>query len=826
MPVAHKTDEFSYEFSVPGVECASCSAVIENILLNNGKPLDNKVKFEVLSVNVDVFEKIATVKIKKDELVSEDQVQKIIIDQLKDVGQDVVPAYVHWLKGGMGIFFGLALMILCACGIPIPMLAMYLIGGFSVLLSGIIGYKTFINTFKQLKETPKTWSMDRTLTLFSFLTIGVSIAHLFVSWLPMLFDAPLLILGFRNIGKGIEDKIKRNVFLRKSFRSSINPNVTVLTSDEDHPELTTTRHVKDVVVGSVIKIYGQQIIPLDGICLSPEALVNTSSKDGILFPTKMASGGALYAGMKLEMPETEFILVKVTRDEEHSELARKDKLLRASTEPTDIALTIKKFVNYIPFVGIGLAIVAGVAIGLFINPILAIHSAFTVLAAVCPCTIGTVGPLAEKVGMEKAAKAGVSFKEGKNLQLAAEIDTVVIDIHGTLTTGEYQIKGTRVVSKEISEKSFLEICHQLESAYVEQTKYKHAIANAILNYTSGKIPDRGEKLPKIKVDVSHHSGLRATIDGHDVVLGDSDMMKANDIYMDEEHQQLLADNPKNTITFLARDKKIVGYLKTHDPLRDDAKYLVDTLKKMGKQVYLCTGAPQREANEYAKQLGFNDRSIKKFVKAACTYDSKKEFIERLIKVEHRKVSMVGEGSNDPAAIKASHFGIAVVSNSTDEKSEQEAAVEINKDQLSLKPVITAFVVANQTLRYIKQNLAISIIFNVSVVIGSIAVGIFCPPLIPAMMGIAAAMMVLQMCLLRATAYHFKNHQPLKHLQDKTFPPEKWKSSSKDVLSKCPRDITEKTLAPSIVSKASFALSRTPSRRIERTASAPALMLRR
>jgi P-type Cu2+ transporter len=386
--------------------------------------------------------------------------------------------------------------------------------------------------------------------------------------------------------------------------------------------------------------------------------------------------------------------------------------------------------------------VAAITIGTLFSPLTALQCATAILVSACPCTFGLITPLAVKIGIVKAAAEGIRFKSGQALQAAAQVDTVVFDLNGTLTTGKPEVS---YASDSLND-------YFGHIAAIEELS-EHPFAKAILQHIS-KSPTNNPALKAASSDKKHHSGIAAVIDGESYILGNSSMMLSHGIdiagYLNDE------EGIYHKIYF-AKDKQVLGYFLLKDPLRPDAKATVARLKQMGKKVHLCTGADKTIAQAYAKELNID------YVKANCSASSdqhstpsgtKTAYIEAIAK--GHKVAMVGDALNDTLAIEASAFGIAVESDATHEITQQKAGAVIHKinNEISLKAVITALTVAQHTVSNIKQNFLFSISYNMLAlfVICSLVIGIGFV-INPAL---GALLMAIQSSLVLANAYRFKN----------------------------------------------------------------------
>ncbi len=386
------------------------------------------------------------------------------------------------------------------------------------------------------------------------------------------------------------------------------------------------------------------------------------------------------------------------------------------------------------------------------TPALAIQCAISVLVSACPCTLGLIIPLAVKTGIHKGAEHGVQFKNSRVLQLAEQIDVVIFDLNGTLTTGVPVVKEYAVLNDaDLSSEQFLSICNVLE----EQSK--HPFGKAIQSFTQGI---NKQKFNIANLDHSNHSGVSAEINGIQYTIGSKTLMQEIGIstFSLENQMNLVAGD---SLVFLARNKQLLGYLVITDPLRKDAKQTVDALIKMGKEVHLCTGADEKTAYRYAQALGIKKVHANCVATTINTEDRSKPVYIKSLQNQGLKVAMIGDAANDANALAASDFGIAVLSQDSDEITQQHASAIIQSG--TILPIANAFAISKQTVNNINQNLLISLGYNLTTVLIAggllVALGFVLNP------AVGVALMVTQACFVLLNVYRFKE-QPLQHLQDK------------------------------------------------------------
>lgn len=633
----------------------------------------------------------------------------------------------HWAKGLIGASSGLGFMLLCMFGMNIPMLVIYILSGISTVLTLYFGKETYKNAYTSFVKT-KTFSMDSLFAVSTLLSLGISCIGLFIPGLPMLFDTALMILGFKNIGKAIEESIKQQLS-KKSFRSYA-PRMIV---SEIAPGIVKTIPVKNLWPGNDILVYKGQTVPVDGVCLSKNATIYNTIVTGRTIPQQITENQTLCAGCVVP-DDIEYIKIRVTDKENNSYLALLDQRTKAAElDKSSIENVAAKGLKYFVPTVFAIATISVIFVSFFINPVSAIHSAISILVSACPCTLGLITPLAMKAGLAKGADHGVIYKSGKSIEAASDIDTLVFDLNGTLTTG------VPTVTKSTVPVDMLALVAKME------TDVTHPIARAICQFAAAKKNNNNE-FKLINIDRSHHAGVAANIDSKEYVIGNSRMMEAKGIKFDEYDAEITQQNPEHVIYF-AKNKKVVGYILLEDPLRVDAIATIHELQiNQGKNIHICTGADYATAVKYADQLGIPPENVSANClgesKVASDY-TKTTYIRDLIRQGH-KVAMIGDAGNDATAVAASHFGVAIKSMHGNTVTQDKADAIINQD--SLWSIVNAFTIAKQTMRNIKQNLWVSIGYNLtSMIIFSgllLAIGFAINPALGAVLMFAQTLFIL------------------------------------------------------------------------------------
>lgn len=751
-----------YVFYIRGMTCVGCSNSIESYLKTSD--------LGVQSFNVDVTTsdpKKATVTLSDDNR-EHKQVWHQIKERIEDIGFTCEPyedplneqqpspplstfeqitltakniLTSHWFLGALGCITGLSLMFVLLTTGVLPLAAMIVLGSLSSALTLALGARSYYDAWIKWSKAGAL-TMDTLFAISTLSVIAVSIASFFIPWLPMMFEVGLLIYGFKHIGVAIQDTIKEKISSAK-FQDRA-PKAARIVLDNT----IKIKKLDHVQPDDIILVNPGEIIPLDGSCEEECRIYNTIISGAIL-PRRYRLGEKVLAGMRLAENATP-LKIRVSKTRDQSYLAHLDTgIAKSILEKAPIELKTNQYLTYFIPTVIGIALISGIIIGIFFPPALAIQCALSVLVSACPCTLGLITPLAVITGMNKAAEKGVQFKNSTLLEQAEQIDVVVLDLHGTVTKGIPAVDHFKVLEHaKLSADDFLNLASALEK------KSTHPIGKAIYSFAK---PKRSQ-IFAVKPDDSHHAGRLGKINDQKYLIGSKTLMQKEGISTTSLEQELHLGAGDNVV-FFARENTLIGYFIITDPLRDDAIPTIQALTEMGIEIHLCTGADEETANRYAKVLGITT------VHAGCVATSLEEgdkskpaYIESL-KKKGLKVAMVGDAANDAQAIVASNFGIAIVSQNSDEKTQQEAGAIVHSG--TLLPLASAFAISKQTVTNIKQNLLMSLGYNLTAVLIAggllVAIGLTLNP------GVGVALMAVQACIILLNVYRFK-HQSLPHLK--------------------------------------------------------------
>ncbi|AXT49682.1 cadmium-translocating P-type ATPase [Aquimarina sp. BL5] len=446
---------------------------------------------------------------------------------------------------------------------------------------------------------------------------------------------------------------------------------------------------EDVNIGEKIQIRVGEKIPLDGVLLSKKASLNTAALTGESKPDSILKEAKVYAGsINLES----VIEVEVTSKFEDSSIARiLDLVQNATARKSKTELFIRQFARiYTP-------IVVFLAIGVTFLPYFFIddyvfrdwlYRALIFLVISCPCALVISIPLGYFGGLGAASKNGILFKGASFLDAMTKINTLVMDKTGTVTRGVFKIKEIKAIGWDESE--FMKYLMAME----EQST--HPIAKAIMKYK-----ENGDNFEAKEVSEIAGKGLKGTINGKTVLVGNKALMMANAIEVPKETESIV-----ESIVLVAIDNLFAGYVVIADELKEDAKETITELQKAGvKHIIMLSGDKDSITQQVAKELNIEN------AKGGLLPEGKLNEVEMLKQNPENKVAFIGDGINDAPVLAASNVGIAMGGLGSDVAIET-ADVIIQTDQPS--KVVRAIKISRSTRKIVWQNIILA--FGVKVIV--------------------------------------------------------------------------------------------------------------
>jgi len=450
--------------------------------------------------------------------------------------------------------------------------------------------------------------------------------------------------------------------------------------------------VEEVVPGDVISVRPGEKLPVDGEVVDGHSTVDESMVTGEPIPVTKQPGDTVIGATINQTGAFRFRATRVGKDTVLAQIIRLVQQAQGSKAP--IQRLADRVSNYFVPAVIFIAIATFVAWFVFGPPpavTQAMISAVAVLIIACPCALGLATPLSIMVSTGKGAEHGILVRSAEALETARKLDTIVLDKTGTITRGAPAL--TDVVSLGgYSERDFLRLV-----ASAEQSS-EHPLGAAIVAGTKA----RGVELATpTDFDSVTGKGVRATVEGHTVLVGNARLLEDAQVFSDQlEDTSLRLAGDGKTPMLVAIDGKAAGVVGVADTIKEDSVAAITALRRLGLQVVMITGDNRRTAAAIARQVGIQR------VVAEVLPQRKAAEIQRL-QAEHRVVAMVGDGINDAPALAQADVGMAI-GTGTDIAIE---ASDITLISGSLAGVVTAVNLSRATVRNIRQNLLFAFGYN-------------------------------------------------------------------------------------------------------------------
>ncbi|OKH19384.1 heavy metal translocating P-type ATPase [[Limnothrix rosea] IAM M-220] len=448
--------------------------------------------------------------------------------------------------------------------------------------------------------------------------------------------------------------------------------------------------IENVQVGDRLLIRPGEKIPVDGEIVDGSSTVDEAMVTGESLPMEKEKGDRLIGST---INKTGRLIMTATHVGKDTVLAQ---IIQLVEEAQGSKAPIQKLADQVTgwFVPVVLAIAVitfavWVALG---NLSLAIVTFVSVLIIACPCALGLATPTSIMVGTGVGAKRGVLIKDAQSLEIAAQLDVIVLDKTGTLTQGKPSVTDYKNL---IDESRFWSVVASIEHSS------EHPLAEALFNFA------QAENIPVLPIDNFQSAtgkGVQADIEDSTIHIGTAQWFEELAIALpsDLKTQQLTWQQEAKTVIWVAENQQVIGLVALADQLKASSRDVVQRLKNRGLKVVLLTGDNQQTAEAIADQAGIEE------VYAQVRPDQKAAVIKSLQEQPHNpKVAMVGDGINDSPALAQADVGIAI-GTGTDVAI---AASDLTLISGDLEGILTAINLSRATLTNIRQNLFFAFIYN-------------------------------------------------------------------------------------------------------------------
>lgn len=707
-----QTDEHKrIQLALYGMHCSSCAHIIERGLKNVSGVKEAHVNFAAEKATVTYDEHVTA---------EEDLIRAVKKSGYKASILDASDTAYEAQRRKEEIRYQLV-MFVASFIFSLPMLYFMLFDFISWLpgkafLTPYIGFASFllatpVQFFIGAPFYKGMWSALRmkTFNMDSLIAIGTTVAYVYsvINYFlyvditgsllglngekipDLYFETAAFLITFVILGKLLEAKAKG----RTSDAIKKLMGLQAKTARVIRNGVTQDISIDDVIEGDSILVRPGEKVPVDGVIIKGSSSVDESMITGESIPVEKNANDTVIGGTINKTGSFEFKATKVGAETTLAQIIRLVEDAQGSKAPIQ-AFADRISAWFVPAV-IVIALVTFAVWYFMLGSTLSFAlMAFTaVIVIACPCALGLATPTAIMVGTGKGAEYGILVKGGEPLEAANTINAMVFDKTGTLTKGKPEV--TDIISLSgMDEDDVLSIAASLEK------QSEHPLAEAIYQYAQDEDIDISEA-QNFSAIPGH--GVQGDVEGTTYYVGNrkliSDIVGLPVEKVNRKMSRL--EQQGKTVMVLARKEEIIGLIAVADTVKETSKEAVDTLKRMGIEVYMITGDNERTARAIASQVGITN------ILAEVLPGDKAHEVQKLQETG-KKIAMVGDGINDAPALAQADLGIAMGSG-TDVAMETGGIVIIKND---LRDVVHALQLSKQTMNKIKQNMFFALFYNV------------------------------------------------------------------------------------------------------------------
>jgi Cu+-exporting ATPase len=452
--------------------------------------------------------------------------------------------------------------------------------------------------------------------------------------------------------------------------------------------------IDEIQAGDKLRVRPGDRIPVDGRLLEGNSSVDEAMITGEPIPVEKKAGDQVSTGtingtgsfiMAAEKVGVETLLAQII-----------DMVNTASRSRAPIQKLADRIAKYFVPIVLAIAVLTYIAWAVWGTKdphVFAFVNALAVLIIACPCALGLATPMSVMVGVGTGAKNGILIKNAEALERMEKVNVLITDKTGTITEGKPSVDQVYAYEGQ-DELELLSLVASLNRSS------EHPLAAAIRNYAA----ERSAKLLDVReFEAVAGKGVKGSVNGRAVVLGNRSLMEQTGarLNMGVENQLLAKQHSSKTISYIAVDGEVKGYLAISDAIKSSSKAAIQALMAKGIEVIMVTGDNQNSAKAVAGEL-----NLKHFKAEALPQDKLAE-IKRL-QAEGKVVAMAGDGINDAPALAQADVGIAM-GTGTDVAIESAEITLLKGDLLG---IVKAKALSHKVMKNIRQNLFFAFVYNV------------------------------------------------------------------------------------------------------------------
>jgi P-type Cu+ transporter len=606
------------------------------------------------------------------------------------------------------------------------------------------------------------WMAARHLStnMNTLIAVGTSAAYLYSAYITFFpgavsqaglmpeayYDTSTIIIGLILMGRYLEARAKGQTSDAIKKLMGLAPRTARVLREGQEIDVP----LEQVQVGDSLRVRPGDKVPVDGTVIEGSSSVDESMLTGESLPVEKGPGSTVI-GATLNRSGT--FTFKATRVGKDTALAQIVKLVEdAQGSKAPIQRLADQISSYFVPVVLGLAALT-VLLWYTFGPepkfTLSLVSMISVLIIACPCALGLATPTAIMVGTGKGAEYGVLIRGGEALEGAHKVNAIVLDKTGTLTRGRPAVTDV-VAANGLGEDDLIRLAASVERGS------EHPLGEAIVSRAS-ELGLALAPLTHFKALTGH--GVTATVDGRNLMIGNSRLMSDNSIELNGlgDRAALLSAQGK-TPMYVAVDNEAAGLIAVADTLKPESALAIRELKALGLEVWMLTGDNEHTAKAIASEVGISN------VLAEVLPEQKAAKIKEL-QGRGKVVAMVGDGVNDAPALAQADLGIAI-GTGADVAMEASDITLVGGD---VRGVVTAIALSRRTISTIRQNLFWAFIYNVVLI--PVAMGVLFPLLGLLLNPImAAAAMAMSSVSVVSNSLRLRGFTPPKDAEEIIHPP--------------------------------------------------------
>lgn len=525
------------------------------------------------------------------------------------------------------------------------------------------------------------------------------------------YESAATIITLVFLGNWMEDaSVATTQRALKSLSSEQKVMANMIAFDDEYKEQIFVVPNSRLKIGDLVLIKTGEHVPTDCKILWGECSVNESILTGESLPLEKRAKDYLIGGSIVENGTVKAQVTAVGKETILSRIVDLAKQAQSEKPPIQ-QLADKISAVFVPTVLIIAVLTLAGNYFFFDIPFdESLMRSIAVLVIACPCAMGLATPAAIAVGLGRAAKNGILFKDAKSLELFKNIQQIVFDKTGTLTTGEFQISNFK--HENVNKEEFKKIVYSLEKFS------NHPIAKAITREWKTKEETKWKNIEELK-----GRGVKATDnDGNNYTIGSYKI--AENLAAQKDHN-----------VYLLKNNELLGWIDVKDEIRPEAKEVVNYFKTKGIKTFLLSGDSISKCKQLSNELGIDEFN------AEQTPEQKLEIISRLNATS--PTAMIGDGINDAAALAKATIGISL-SDATEIARQNSQVVLMNR---GLQHLPLALGLGRHTFITIKQNLFWAFFYNI-IAIPVAAIGLLTPGFAALVMGFSDVVLAANSVRLR------------------------------------------------------------------------------